>query len=299
MNFSPDDPKSEVALDALSSVAQPNEVAPAEQPAASPLMLSEVAVAPVSTTADAVPRDPVWGALDVVLLAVVGLAAIFFGVLTTLVAARFGLYRHLPLNDLIRMPLIGIVGQALGYLIILLYMYLVVTRHYRRPDFLAAIHWNQPVGVLPYLFAGLVLSVGLQALAHLLPMPRNLPIDMLFRTPAEAWTLAIFSVTLAPLMEELVFRGFLYPVLERGIGMSAGIVVTGAAFALLHGSQLRFSWGPVLVILLVGLALTYVRAKKNSVAASLLIHVGYNGTIGVLMFVTTDGFRHLEKLGSQ
>jgi membrane protease YdiL (CAAX protease family) len=146
------------------------------------------------------------------------------------------------------------------------------------------------------LWGGLLLSVALQGLAHLLPMPKHLPIDALFRTPAEAWTLAIFSITLAPLMEELFFRGFLYPVLARGLGVGAGVVITGAAFALLHGSQLKFAWGPVLVIFMVGLALTYVRAKKNSVAASLLIHVAYNGTIAVLMLVTTGGFRHLEKL---
>jgi len=42
-----------------------------------------------------------------------------------------------------------------------------------------------------------------------------------------------------------------------------------------------------------------VRARKNSVAASLLIHMAYNGTITVAMFAATDGFRHLEKLSSQ
>ena len=57
-----------------------------------------------------------------------------------------------------------------------------------------------------------------------------------------------------------------------------------------------FSWGPVLVIFLVGTVLTMVRAYKNSVAAGLLVHVAYNGTLSVLMFVGTDGFRHLEKL---
>jgi len=46
----------------------------------------------------------------------------------------------------------------------------------------------------------------------------------------------------------------------------------------------------------VGLVLTIVREIRNSVASSLLIHIAYNGTISVLMFVATDGFRHLEKL---
>jgi CAAX protease family protein len=182
---------------------------------------------------------------------------------------------------------------------VLIYMFVLVTRERRRPDFLGAIHWNWPANAVSYLFAGVVLSLALQALARLLPIPKNMPIDTFFRTPGEAWALTAFGITLAPLMEELFFRGFLYPVLERRLGLGVAVVLTAAGFALLHGSQLLFAWGPVLVIFLVGVVLTSVRAKRNSVAASLLIHVAYNGTISVLMFIATDGFRHLEKLSSQ
>jgi membrane protease YdiL (CAAX protease family) len=148
-------------------------------------------------------------------------------------------------------------------------------------------------------FVGFALSLALQALAHLLPMPKELPIDSFFKTPAEAWALGILSVTLAPLMEELFFRGFLYPVLARRLGLPIAVFLTALGFALLHGAQLMFSWGPVLVIFLVGMILTIVRARTNSVAAGVLIHMAYNGTIAVAMFAATDGFRHLEKLSSQ
>jgi len=130
----------------------------------------------------------------------------------------------------------------------------------------------------------------LQALAHLLPIPKNLPIDSFFGTPAEAWALTIFGITLAPVMEEFLFRAFLYPVLKRQLGWGAAILLTALGFALLHGSQLKFAWGPLLVIFLVGLVLTIVRAQKNSVAASLLMHIAYNGTLSTLMFVATESF---------
>ena len=159
-----------------------------------------------------------------------------------------------------------------------------------------AIHWNWPSNISGYVLAGFALSVGLQGLAHFLPIPKDLPIDTYFRTPAEAWALGILSITLAPLMEELFFRGFLYPVLARRIGLPLAVFLTALGFALLHGSQLKFSWGPVLVIFLVGLVLTMVRAKTNSVAAGVLIHMAYNGTITIAMYAATDGFRHLEKL---
>ncbi len=242
------------------------------------------------------PIDPAWNVIDLIRLTVLSLVALVLGMVAALFIARYLVYPHSSLGDLARVPLVVVAGQGLGYLLVLGYMYVLVTRERGQPDFLKAIHWNWPTTIGLYLVSGLLLSILLQALAHWLPMPKNLPIDTFFRTPAEAWTLSIFSVTLAPLMEELYFRGFLYPVLKRGIGLIGAILITAVGFALLHGAQLMFSWGPVLVIFLVGIVLTMVRAYKDSVAAGLIIHVAYNGTISVLMFVATDGFRHLDKL---
>jgi membrane protease YdiL (CAAX protease family) len=249
-----------------------------------------------SAANDPVSGDPAWNIWDVLRLIVLTIVALFVGVFAALFIARWRFYPHTPLGEIARIPLVVVAGQALAYLLILAYMYVLVTRERGRRDFLSAIHWNWPSNIAIYLLMGFTLSLALQGVAHLLPIPKELPIDSFFRTPAEAWALGILSVTLAPLMEELFFRGFLYPVLARGIGIPLAIFLTAVGFALLHGAQLGFSWGPVLVIFLVGLVLTIVRARKNSVAAGVLIHMAYNGTITVAMFAATDGFRHLEKL---
>jgi membrane protease YdiL (CAAX protease family) len=243
-----------------------------------------------------VPPDPAWNGWDVVRLIVITILSLFIGVFAVLFIARWKVYPYMPLGEVARIPLVIVAGQSVAYLLILAYMYVLVTRERRRPDFLAAIHWNWPSNMAVYVLLGFVLSIGLQALAHFLPIPKELPIDDFFRTPAEAWALGILSITLAPLMEELFFRGFLYPVLARRLGLPIAVVLTALGFAALHGAQLQFSWGPVLVIFLVGVVLTVVRAKTNSVAAGVLIHMAYNGTITVAMFAATDGFRHLEKL---
>jgi uncharacterized protein len=276
-----------------------HESADHDAPSATPAYSGGVSTEPQAVAAGPiaeVPRDPAWSGLDVLRLLFLSLVALFIGVFAVLFAAHFWIRPHPSIASLTRIPLVVIAGQVVAYVLVLAYMYVLVTRERRRPDFLAAIHWNWPPNVAPYLVAGVALSLTLQLLAHMLPMPKNLPIDLFFRTPAEAWALTIFGITLAPLMEELFFRGFLYPVLVRSIGLTAAIFVTAFAFALLHGSQLMFSWGPVLVIFLVGTVLTMVRAYKDSVAAGLLIHVAYNGTISALMFAATGGFRHLEKL---
>ncbi|MGA3088158.1 MAG: type II CAAX endopeptidase family protein [Terriglobales bacterium] len=246
-----------------------------------------------------VPSDPAWSGWDVLRLLFLTLVALFISVFAVLLVARWRFYPQTGLAELARIPLLAVAGQSLAYLLVLGYMYVLVTRERGRPDFLAAIHWNWPSNIAIYLIVGLVLSVGLQALAHFLPIPKELPIDSFFRTPAEAWALGGLSVTLAPLMEELFFRGFLYPVLARRLGLPFAVFLTALAFALLHGAQLGFSWGPVLVIFLVGMVLTMVRAKQDSVARGVLIHMAYNATITVAMFAATDGFRHLEKLNSQ
>jgi len=120
--------------------------------------------------------------------------------------------------------------------------------------------------------------------------------DRFFRTPSEAWALSLFGITFAPVLEELFFRGFLYPVLARRFGIAIAVLTTAAAFSLIHAPQLGRAWGPVLVIFMVGMALTLTRAITKSVAAGLLMHMAYNATLSILLFVGTDGFRHLERL---
>jgi membrane protease YdiL (CAAX protease family) len=267
----------------------PETAAPSELTAAiSPGSLPEIVPAPLA--------DPVWNGWDLLKLVSITIAALAISLVGTLLAARRWIYPHADIAELARNAVVVVLGQGIGYVIVFLYMYVLVTRERRSSSFWDAIHWNWPLNPATYLMWGVGLSIALQLLAHLLPIPKNLPIDNFFRTPAEAWMLTIFGITLAPLMEELLFRAFLYPVLNRRLGLAAAIVLTAAGFASLHGSQLKFAWGPLLVIFLVGLTLTIVRARKNSVAAGLLMHVAYNSTISALMFIATDGFRHLEKL---
>jgi membrane protease YdiL (CAAX protease family) len=302
VSFSPDDlPKTPKPADAVPVWGRATSPVQAEQSSADASGHNDSGLAAAAAHFSAAliptaPPDPAWTGWDVLRLIFLTIVALFVGVFAVLLFARWWVYPHTSLGEIARVPLVVVAGQSVAYLLILAYMYVLVTRERRRPDFLAAIHWNFPSNIAAYVFAGFALSLSLQVLAHFLPIPKELPIDSFFRTPAEAWALSILSITLAPLMEELFFRGFLYPVLARRLGLPIAVFMTAFGFALLHGAQLMFSWGPVLVIFLVGIVLTIVRAKTNSVAAGVLIHMAYNGTITVAMFAATDGFRHLEKL---
>jgi uncharacterized protein len=194
------------------------------------------------------------------------------------------------------LPELLIVAQMLAYLLILGYMYILVTKERGCPRFWKALHWNWPSTIWPYLFIGFAMQVVFVFLERFLPFPKETPFDELLQRHAAIVLIAVFAVTLGPLMEELFFRGFLYPVLARRIGIVAGILVSALGFGLMHAAQYGYSWASILLIFLVGVVLGTVRAKKDSVAAGVLVHMGYNGTIALVMFAATDGFRHLEKL---
>jgi membrane protease YdiL (CAAX protease family) len=241
------------------------------------------------------PEDPLWSGWDVLqvfLLTVISIIVFLF--LTTFAVQRL-VYPHDPLTKVALNPLVTVLAQLLAYLLVLAFMVSVVKR-VPGISFWQAVRWNWPPHWGVYAISGVVLSLALARFANLLPMPKELPIDRFFQTPAEAWALSLFGMTLAPLMEELFFRGFLYPVLVRRLGVVTAVILTSASFGLIHAPQLGHSWGPVLVVFLVGLALTITRAVKKSVAASLLMHMAYNGTLSLFLFLGTDGFRHLEKL---
>jgi CAAX protease family protein len=256
-------------------------------PGAPSLPESPLPLQPVSS------ENPVWSGWDVLqifLLAVV--AIVVFGLLAAFGAQRL-FFPKTPFVDVVQFPLLTVLAQVLAYMLVLGFMVAVVKRVPSR-EFWREVRWKWPRHWAMYLVAGFVLSVGLQAFARLLPMPRELPMDRFFRTAQEAWALSLFGMAVAPLMEELFFRGFLYPVLVRRLGTVTAVVLTSASFGLIHASQLGHAWAPVLVVSLVGLALTMARAVTKSVAPGFLMHVAYNGTLFVALFIGSSGFRHLE-----
>ena len=74
-------------------------------------------------------------------------------------------------------------------------------------------------------------------------------------------------------------------------------IITSIGFALLHGAQLAHSFAPLAVLFAVSVVLCATRLRFHSLAASTLVHSMYNATIFVMLFIGTDGFRHLDKLG--
>jgi len=357
-------------------------------------------------------ENPAWSGLDLLIIALVFLAALFlFSGLFFAVALRGS--AGVSATELSRNPgpQIVVPSMTLAYVAMLGAMYVLVTRH-RRRHFWQAVGWHWPSGWwVAYMFAGVLLAGGLAQLSRFLPIPKSLPMDRFFQNPQGAYLMMLFGVAVAPLAEEMLFRGFLYPVLDRWLealfmtppqirraamsllvvagwgyaghrfslprtflasivlvlvigavyiarspgrhaqrlllpgavlvawglaarsisdpvfgyitavllivavalgwvgwsrplGASAAgtwgrllaVLITSLGFALIHSEQLGRAWGPLLVLLIVGLVLTLTRVVTRALAPGFLIHVGYNLTLFVGLYLGTDHFRHLERM---
>lgn len=89
----------------------------------------------------------------------------------------------------------------------------------------------------------------------------------------------LMSVLLAPMFEETIFRGYIYPAVARRFGIAASVAFTGVLFGMLHAPQLWGGWAQIGLLILVGIIFTYARAKTGTVVASYLLHLSYNSSL--------------------
>ncbi len=189
---------------------------------------------------------------------------------------------------------IAVLVQSVWELFWILFIYQIVVVKYGL-KFWESLQWK-PAGVpmFRYLLAGSILSLALQLLFQFIPGRPDLPIEKLFDTPASAYLMAFFGIGVAPFVEELVFRGFFLPVFERRWGAAAAVIMTGTLFAAIHAAQLGGVGPELLALLLVGLILSFVRVQTGSLIPSFLVHLGYNSTLFLLLFVATNRFQTLK-----
>lgn len=241
-------------------------------------------------------RDPVWTGRDVVALVLVAFfTLIFCGVIIGLyVAAAHS--KQKP-EEVAGMPVISILAQAFTSAVVFAAMYGMVARRYRSP-FWDSVRWKWPAGALALLCAtgGVAMALLVDFASSLAPVPKSLPIYKLFGTTASAYAMAGYGIFIAPVIEELFFRGFLFPVLARRRGLPAAVVLTSLAFMLIHVSQLAGAWLPLVILFFVGMAFTLARAWTGSVAVPYLMHLTYNATLFAGLFFSTGFFRHMERM---
>ncbi len=87
-------------------------------------------------------------------------------------------------------------------------------------------------------------------------------------------------IVLAPIAEELLFRGYLYGKLRKYVPLWAVILVTSALFGLAHGQ-----WNVGLNTFALGIVLASLREVTGSIWAGVLLHMLKNGIAFYFIFV--------------
>ena len=175
------------------------------------------------------PRFPAWSWWDT--LAVLGFtifAVFVFSIIALAIARTIPAYRRMPLADLATNARIVVGAQAAAYPLVLIFIFLLV-RSKTRERFLDAIHWNWPgISGVGFFIGGTILAVVVEGLSSYLPIPKSLPMDKYFHDATSAYLMAAFGLSLAPLLEELFFRGMLYPLLRRAFRLTIAVLLTAA-----------------------------------------------------------------------
>jgi len=92
----------------------------------------------------------------------------------------------------------------------------------------------------------------------------------------------MIAVLLAPLLEEVIFRGFFFYVIEKYKGKMVAIVTIAFTFSVLHFHQYWGDWSAISVVSVLGVLLTIMRAKTGSSVASIVAHYTYNGGMTII-----------------
>jgi membrane protease YdiL (CAAX protease family) len=212
----------------------------------------------------------------------IAFAAFFVGVLFILPIALFLVLQSFnPGFELA--DLSGVVQILLqGFLLLLLLGFIVfVIRVVHRQPLLESLHWvrREEFSVVFFAAAGAFLAITVLIVSQFFPPLDESPLEKLLSTPASIVVFVIFGIVVAPLLEEIIFRGFLYTVLADVFSPGVAVPVVSVLFAAVHVSQLRGNWPAVFLILSVGAVLTSVRRRTDSLIPSVIMHTAYNTMI--------------------
>ena len=232
-------------------------------------------------------KTPFWGYNDLLLF--IGLTPVCLILGYTLV--------KLPLNLLHIHPAVqveeALPEQLMGYLLLFGALGLILRQGYGRP-FWESLGWTNmrlPLGVI--VCFGVLTGVIVVVASTLIRLPETAnPMTELMNTRTAILLMTVFGTTVAPLCEELAFRGFLQPLLVRSLGVPPGILLAAIAFGLLHYFEYGKSWRHALIIAAAGAAFGAMRQFSGSTKAAVLMHASYNAFFFLVLFADVKDLPH-------
>jgi membrane protease YdiL (CAAX protease family) len=226
------------------------------------------------------------------------LSVLILGVVPILVAAPYLIYKVSVFGQAAILPdalksdkmliFYSVIGIIPAHVLTLYLAYLVVTEGGRRP-FWKSIRWEWPAGLTPTIVTllSILTAVVLYGVAFgvtSLYGGEKTDLDMLIESSVYTRVATAFiAFATAPLIEEVIYRGVVYPAVEKVLGMGFAITVVSLLFAGVHVFQYRSNIAVILVITLLSITLTVARAVTGKLLPSFIIHLIFNGVQSVLI----------------
>jgi len=137
-----------------------------------------------------------------------------------------------------------------------------------------------PGAVLLTLLVPVLYSVAISLLNMNDLQPASLP-ESIVSNRASVLLFAIMAVFVAPLVEEVFFRGFVYPAIANKYGVIVSAVSTSILFGLAHIVAAN-----AIIAFFIGLILVYVYHQTTNLLAPILVHSTFNQISVIIIMVS-------------
>lgn len=176
--------------------------------------------------------------------------------------------------------------------VLMIFLIYGVTRKYPGGGFWASIGLPQrKISFLKVIFIPAMAGFVLAYFASLSRMndrhPPATPLSQLLGTASPNAVLFFLgsAILLAPLIEEIIFRGYFYGVASRLKGKFFAVCFVAISFALMHVWQYWGDWMAIGVVTVLGFVLSFFRAVNGLTLSSIVTHYVYNGFSVILPFL--------------
>ena len=178
-------------------------------------------------------------------------------------------------------------GIVPAHLITLFLVWAVVTRWGRvSPTKVLGLSWR-PGFELAESFGSVGLAILLLAMAWLIAAllgGQETELErILASSRAAAMIIAFVAVATAPLVEEVVYRGVLFPALQRRMGAIPAVLIVTLMFAAPHVPQYWPNVAAISSIALLSVVLTGIRAYTGRLLPCFMIHLIFNGVQSLII----------------
>jgi membrane protease YdiL (CAAX protease family) len=234
-----------------------------------------------------------WRAELVLYSAVALFTSVCLGALISVVLQRTRVHGFAGVNDFGNIVIGTFSFQGVTWLLALIFLKL---HHVRVRDALGARGWQlvRALGLALLVFAIVLPSawllqfVSIKALTRLGWSPESQFAVRLFENTKSWWSrgyLAVFAIVLAPVAEEFIFRGVLYPFSKQLGWPKLAFVSTSFLFALIHLDAATF-----IPLFALALALTWLYEITDVLLAPILVHMLFNAANLTMLVLVHLGY---------